>query len=167
MEAAKSFPKKAVSFSILRFTLRMALGLIWLCMLSHLHISQHNVWCSSESSSLHGFRIILSENPQPVYRTLSAFGYSFCNFTQIACFTLYMRFCRTLASTRRATTQCRPPKGNRSPSSSPVILISSSKRCDIHHWRLPNPDGLILSWGLHVFSFVDDWWKPCCSVMLL
>ncbi|MEQ2188306.1 hypothetical protein GOODEAATRI_013600 [Goodea atripinnis] len=44
------------------------------------HISQHNVWCSSELSRLCGFTLILTENPQPVYRTCSAFCYPFLQF---------------------------------------------------------------------------------------
>lgn len=42
--------------------------------------------------------------------------------------------CRTLGSTRRATTQCRPLKGNRSLSSLLVTSTSSSKRWDINLW---------------------------------
>lgn len=43
---------------------------------------------------------------------------------------LHVGVCRTLGSTRRATTLCRPLKGSRFPSSSPVTLTSSWKR-----WR--------------------------------
>lgn len=30
-----------------------------------------------------------------------------------------------------------------------------------------NPDVLVFSWGLRVFSFAGDWWRPCRSVMPL
>lgn len=66
---------------------------------------------------------------------------------------LLLDVCRTLGSTRRATTLCRQLKGSRFPSSLRVTLISSWKR-----WR-PSSDtqGEVLRASNCCWSFIDHW----------
>lgn len=98
-----------------------------LCMLQQLDVNQHNVWCSSETSCLHGFTLILTLNPEPVHSASTVLVTFHCTSVQNAC-SRWDSVYRTLGSIRRATTLCRPLKGNRSPSSLQVTSTSSSKR---------------------------------------